>query len=84
MRGNVQARHNLGCFEEGAGNMKRAVRHWMISAEAGDDDSLKAIRKCFLNGHATKDDFEKALRGHKEANDEMKSEQRDTARAFYQ
>ena len=31
----------------------------------------------------TKDDFEKALRGHKEANDEMKSEQRDTARAFY-
>jgi hypothetical protein len=35
-----------------------------------------------MNGHATKDDFEKALRAHKEANDEMKSDQRDAAAAF--
>ena len=57
--------------------MNRAVKHWMISAGAGHDNSLKNIRACFMNGHATKDDFEKALRAHKEANDEMKSDQRE-------
>ena len=66
-------------LEERAGNMSRAVKHWMISAGAGHDESLKAIRECFLDGHATKDDFEKALRAHKEAKDEMKSDQREAA-----
>ena len=79
MGGNVHARHNLGLWEKYAGNMDRAVKHWMISAAAGDDDSLKAIQQCFLNGHATKDDFERALRSHKEAQDEMKSDQREAA-----
>ena len=32
-----------------------------------------------MNGHAAKDDFEKALRAHKDAKDEMKSDQRDAA-----
>jgi TPR repeat protein len=79
MGGNVYARHNLGILEKREGNMNRAVKHWMISAGAGFDDSLKAIRQCYLEGHATKDDFEKALRTHKEAADEMKSDQRDAA-----
>ena len=77
MGGDAVARHNLGIWEENAGNMNRAVKHWMISAGTGDDGSLKAIQKCFLDGHATKDDFEKALRAHKEAKDEMKSDQRE-------
>ena len=47
----------------------------MIAAGAGYDTSLKTIRECFMHGHATKDDFEKALRAHKEAEDEMKSDQ---------
>ena len=83
MGGHVIARHNVGVLEAQAGNTNRAVKHWMISAGAGDDDSLTAIRNCFLDGHATKDDFEMALRAHKEANDEMKSDQREAAAAFY-
>ena len=79
MRGDVDARHNLGCIEGQAGSMSRAVKHWMISAGAGYDDSLKFIRAAFMNGRATKDEFEKALRAHKEASDEMKSDQRDAA-----
>ena len=36
-----------------------------------------------MNGRdATKDDFEKYLRAHKEAADEMKSDQRETAAAY--
>jgi TPR repeat protein len=81
MGGHVVARHNLGCTEGQAGNMNRAVKHYMISAGAGYNDSLHNIRQFFLNGRATKDDFERALRAHKEANDDMKSDQRDAAAA---
>ena len=83
MGGSITARHNLGACEKDAGNMDRAVKHWMIAAGAGCDKSLKAIRVCYLDGDATKDDFEKALRAHKEAKDEMKSEQREAAAAQY-
>ena len=82
VRGDVTARHNLGCMEEEVGNMNRAVKHWMISAGAGYDGSLEAIRDCFMHGHATKDDFEKALRSHKESKDEMRSDQREAAAAL--
>ena len=84
MGGNVFARHNLGCLEgDDFGNKKRAVKHFMIAAGAGHDDSLEEIQQLFLYGHATKDEFEKALRAHKEAKDEMKSEQRESAAATY-
>ena len=81
MGGHVSARHNLGILEENAGNFDRAVKHYMIAAGAGCDESLNEIKDCYLNGHATKDDFEKALRTHKNAKDEMKSEQREAAAA---
>ena len=81
--GDVNARHNLGCSEGNLGNFDRAVKHWMISAGAGHDESLNTIRECFMSGHATKDDFEKALRAHKEAKDEMRSDQRETASAIH-
>ena len=79
MGGEPAARFNLGVFEERTGNMNRAVKHWMIAASAGLDESLKEIRQGYVNGHVTKDDLEKALRSHKEAKDEMKSDQREAA-----
>jgi len=42
---------------------------------------LEEVGNGYLIGLATKDDFEKALRAHKEAKDEMKSEQREAAAA---
>ncbi|KAL7533270.1 hypothetical protein ACHAXR_005135 [Thalassiosira sp. AJA248-18] len=84
MGGNVVARYNLGVFEAEAGNMNRALKHFMISSGCGCDDSLKEIQKGFSDGHATKDDFEKALRAHKESKDEMQSDQRDAARQYVQ
>ena len=77
--GDAYARHNLGLCEEDVGNMRRALKHFMISAAAGSDKSLKNIRAAFMNGHATKGDFEKALRAHYKAKDEMKSDQREEA-----
>jgi hypothetical protein len=45
--------------------------------------SLKNIRKFFMTGYATNDGFQRALRAHKESKDELKSEQREAAAAFY-
>ncbi len=59
-----------------AGDIDVAVKHFMIAARIGDDESLKELRRLFLNGRLPKSDFEMALRAHKEASDEMKSEQR--------
>ena len=81
MGGNLSSRYNLGFKENKAGNMIRAMKHFMISAGAGHDKSLVAIREGFLRGYVTKDDFEKALRAHKEAADEMNSDQREAAAA---
>ena len=77
--GNAGARHELGSFEDNAGNVERAVRHWLISAGSGNDFSLAKIRDCFMSGTATKDDFENALRDHNAAKDEMRSSEREAA-----
>ena len=70
MRGNVKAMHSLGCIEGDAGNLDRAMKHFMISAGAGHDYSLENIKRGFMHGLATKDDFDKALRSHKQVKDE--------------
>ena len=82
MRGDLPARHNIGVLEGKAGNISRAMKHWMISAAAGCDDSLKKIRVGFFKGHVTKDDYENTSLAHYEAKDEMKSDQREAAAAF--
>ena len=82
MRGDVDAKHNLGAFIE-VYNVERSRKLLMSAAMAGHDASLKKIRDGYSNGFVTKDDFEKALRSHKEATDEAKSEQREVAAAYY-
>mgnify|MGYP000110519241 CR=1 FL=1 len=81
MGGVTNARYNLGTLEKNAGNIKRALKHFMVSVGDGDDDSLAKIRELFMGGYATKNDFEKALRAHQAAKDEMRSDERDVAAA---
>ena len=82
MGGHVNARHNLGAKEGQAGNMDRALKHFMIAAGCGDNGSLKAIQALFMDGKATKDDYSKALRSYQANLVEIKSSQRDEAAAF--
>ncbi|EJK48867.1 hypothetical protein THAOC_32303 [Thalassiosira oceanica] len=82
MKGHVGARHNLGSHEFNNRNYKRAVRHWLISAKMGDEDSLDQIKHKFARGHATKAQYTEALKGYQDAVEEMKSHDRDVAKAF--
>ena len=82
MRGDVDARNNLGCIEIKTGNIDRALKHWMIAVKGGDSESLKNIKSLYLDGHATKDDYAIALRSYQAYVDDIKSDQRDKAVAF--
>ena len=82
VRGHVLARHNLGDQEAIAGNFDLALQHYLISANLGYQDSLTCIKIMFTKGLATKADYAEALRGHQKAVTEMKSPDRDEAKAL--
>ena len=77
--GCVEARHNLGGFEERAGNYHLAMRHFILAARAGFQKSLDAVKAGFMTGLVTKDEYANSLRAHQERYNEMKSEHRDKA-----
>ncbi len=88
LRGNIAARHNIGCSEyKDLGNHEIAIRHWKISAEAGDQDSLNALRKIYnADGNTPGKEFiskgylDFAYRACHDAQEEVKSEEREKHR----
>ena len=66
------------------GNYDRAYKHYILAAKAGDKDSLDRVKAGFMDGIITKDEYETTLRAYQSRQDEMKSESRDKAEAFYQ
>jgi hypothetical protein len=62
-----------------AGNHERAMKHFMISARAGDKESLETIKRGFIRKNVSKDEYEGTLRAYHARQVEMKSEARDKA-----
>jgi len=81
VEGNEIARNNLGCVEEEAGNIDRAIKHYMIAVKSGQDYCLKRIQDLYKKGNATREDYTKALHAYQEYLNEVKSAQRDVAAA---
>jgi len=82
MMGDVVARHNLGNIEKKAGNIDRALKHYMIAVRSGYAKSLEKIKELYSNGDdATKEDYTTALRLYLTYLGEIKSDQRDKAAA---
>ena len=82
MNGSVNARHNLGCVEEDAGNPQRACKHFVLAARAGYKQSLDAVKEGYKDGDVTKDEYANTLRAYQKSQYEMKSEMRDKAEVF--
>ena len=80
--GHSRARHNLGCVEEENGNIERAVKHFVIAANLGDELSMKALWDYYKSGNITKEDLDATLRTHHAALNEMKSPERVAAEAW--
>ena len=81
MGGSVEARRNVGVHEYNAGNIDRALQHYMIAAGSGFTRSLEDIKQMFMNGGVTKDDYAKALKTYQAYLIEIKSPQRNEAAA---
>ena len=79
IEGHEGARYNLAATEHQNGKMDRAMKHFMIAANAGHDASMKAVRGGYVKGHVTKDDLENTLRVYKESLDELNDAQREKA-----
>ena len=85
IRGDVQARHNIGTAEYRVfGNYELGIRHWKISAEAGYQQSLKSLTKVYnADGKRpgkefiSKEDMDKIYRDCHEAQEMIKSEERE-------
>jgi TPR repeat protein len=77
--GCVQARHNLGCHEVRKGRMERAVKHFIIAANMGEEVSMKALWKYHAMGLVKKEQLTVTLRAHQAAVDATKSPQREQA-----
>jgi hypothetical protein len=80
MGGHATARNNLGCEEGEAGNHRRAMKHLILAAKAGDKTALDNVKMMFTYGAFSKDEFANTLRAYQKIQDEMKSDARDKAR----
>jgi tetratricopeptide (TPR) repeat protein len=81
--GHPNARYNLGLHEGRNGRIERAIKHWIIAANLGDDDSVEMLMKQYTQGRISKENFAAALRAHQAAVDETKSPQREVAEEYY-
>eukprot|EP00984_Skeletonema_dohrnii_P025340 scaffold14465_cov77-Skeletonema_dohrnii-CCMP3373.AAC.2 len=77
--GHPSARFNLGCIEWNSGSKERAVKHFVIAANLGDDKAVEMLKREYAQGLVSKEDFATALRAHQAAVDAAKSSQREAA-----
>ena len=84
LRGDIIARHNIGCDEYKSGNHEIGIRHWKIAAEGGSQPSLNALKDIYNAGGKTpgkefisKEYLESTYRACHEAQMEVKSEERE-------
>ena len=83
MDGSIPARHNLGSLEHKAGNVERAMKHFVIAARAGLETSLNNVKVGYIkDGLIAKDEYANTLRAYQKRQLEMKSDERDRAAEF--
>jgi len=80
--GDIMGRNNLGCVEGNSGNHHRAMKHFIISAKAGEKKSLDNVKIGFMKGVVTKEVNANTLRAYQKSLDEMKSDAREKAAAL--
>jgi TPR repeat protein len=77
--GHPDARYDLGYHEGINGRIERAVKHWIIASNLGNDDSIQRLKQCYADGQVSKEEFAAALRAHHAAVEATKSPQREAA-----
>jgi TPR repeat protein len=76
-RGDRFSRDNLGSIAETRQQHDLAIRHYKLAAAGGEKESMKRLWNYFSLDKMTKAELEETLKAHKEACDEMNSEERE-------
>ena len=77
-KGDIHARHHLGCYEGKRGNRALAIRHYKMAAEAGLKESLDALKTwTYLKNDANRLKFAEISRKCLAPQAEMRTDQRD-------
>jgi tetratricopeptide (TPR) repeat protein len=79
--GHPQARGILALYEKKNGRTERAVKHYIIAANLGEDLAMKPIKQLFVQGIVNKEEYAAALRAHQAAVDATKSAEREKGEA---
>ena len=82
VQGHVESRFQLALNGAMNRNYRSAYRHLLISANMGHETSVGLIRSMLMDRVATKEQYAHALKGYQEAVEEMKSPERDEAKAM--
>ena len=82
VQGHAESRYRLGVMGGMHGNYRSSYRHLLISANMGHERSIALIRMTVIDGLATKEQYTEALKGYQDAVEDMKSPERDQAKAF--
>ena len=69
----------LGFLELENGRFERAAKHFIISANLGDEDSLQEVKRLFMRGIVSKEEYADALRAYQAAVNEAKSPEREAS-----
>ena len=84
LRGNINARYNIGCSEYESGNHEIGIRHWKIAAEAGYLNSLNALKEIYYadgkkpgKEFISKEEMNTVYRSGHDAQMEVNSEERE-------
>jgi len=56
----------------------------ILAARAGHEGSLGAVKVCFRKEYITEDEYTNTLHAYQKRQDEMKSDERDKAEAFFE
>ena len=74
--GHPEARFSLGDYEWKCGSKERAVKHWIIASNLGEEKSLRELRQAYVERLLSKEDYDAALRAYQTAVVATKSPQR--------
>ena len=77
MAGNKVARNNIGILEYVAGNMDRAIKHWIIAASAGEYNAMYNLLVSLKEGSISRESMDSTLAAYNSSCAETRSESRD-------
>jgi len=81
-KGSILAHQNIAAFHGDNGNIDECIKHLKLAASAGFKDAMKDLMKTYKDKLVSKEDLAQTLRSYQASSDEMKSKDRDDARAL--